>query len=196
VRRRAQHTVRNYVHGGLALKWRPVDPRDPLTRGAAPSTAVRLFRRRRAYRHRGLVHQTVAPAIRERGGNLGRHAANPGRPVEDGSTPNGVFGSALHGADLLDVAGRLGAASSAAPRDVARCLAAAFPNLRYVWIADRAGDIPAGDAVWPRFFAESRAEPIGVSSEVLRRDPRGTVRRVLRRLGIAPLRALLVDRQP
>ncbi|MGH7267033.1 MAG: Stf0 family sulfotransferase [Candidatus Rokuibacteriota bacterium] len=65
-------TVRNYVYAP-ALKWRPADPRSPLSRGAAgytPSTAVRLFRRR-GYQHRGLVHQSVAPAIQERGGRIG-----------------------------------------------------------------------------------------------------------------------------
>jgi glycosyltransferase involved in cell wall biosynthesis len=68
-------TVRNYVYGPV-LKWRPADPRDPLSRGAAgytPSTAVRLFRRR-GYRHRGLVHQSVVPAIQERGGRIGEAA--------------------------------------------------------------------------------------------------------------------------
>lgn len=65
--------IRNYSYTWDA-KWRPADPCDPLTRGAAgyiPTWPVRLFRRRAEYRYSGLLHQCVGPAIRRNGGRVG-----------------------------------------------------------------------------------------------------------------------------
>lgn len=65
--------MRNYSYVWEA-KWRPADPRDPLTRGASgylPTWPVRLFRNHSAHRYAGRLHQCVGPSIRRRGGRLG-----------------------------------------------------------------------------------------------------------------------------
>jgi glycosyltransferase involved in cell wall biosynthesis/Flp pilus assembly protein TadD len=69
---------RNYLRAP-GVCWRWADARDPLTRGACgwtPSRTVRLFRNRPSYRNRGLLHHSVAPAIVEAGGSLGRAATD------------------------------------------------------------------------------------------------------------------------
>ncbi|MCP5154615.1 MAG: glycosyltransferase [Ectothiorhodospiraceae bacterium] len=65
-------TVRNYAFQPH-IRWRGVDPLDPLVRGArgwAPSRAVRLYRRHPGIRHRGRVHQSVGPDIAAGGGRI------------------------------------------------------------------------------------------------------------------------------
>lgn len=65
--------IRNYVYLP-GEKLRTADPRDPHTRGApyyAPTSVVRLFRRRAQYRFAGHLHQDVAPSIRAAGARIG-----------------------------------------------------------------------------------------------------------------------------
>ena len=66
-------TIRNYLYDPNT-KWRGVDSSDPLVKGAlgyCPNVAVRLFRRREAYRYEGHVHQSIASSILARGGKIG-----------------------------------------------------------------------------------------------------------------------------
>jgi LPS sulfotransferase NodH/glycosyltransferase involved in cell wall biosynthesis len=66
-------TIRNYAYG-LSEKFRRAAPDDPLTCGALgyrPTTPVRLFRRRPAYRFVGRVHQRMEVAIERAGGRIG-----------------------------------------------------------------------------------------------------------------------------
>jgi glycosyltransferase involved in cell wall biosynthesis len=64
--------VRNYSYDWIN-KWRPSDPRDPLTFGApgyVDTAPVRLFRRRPQHTYSGRLHQTMRHAILSNGGLL------------------------------------------------------------------------------------------------------------------------------
>ena len=64
--------IRNYSCAPV-MKWRGVEPDDPLARGAMgylPSQSVRLFRNHPDNRYRGEVHQSIRESILGRGGRI------------------------------------------------------------------------------------------------------------------------------
>lgn len=66
-------TVRNYTHFPT-VRWRRVDPLDPLAfgaRGWTPSCTIRLFRNHPKHRYTGALHQRVLPSLLRRGGEIG-----------------------------------------------------------------------------------------------------------------------------
>ncbi len=67
--------VWNYQYEWRFAKWRPADPRHPLSRGGTGyvlSQPTRLFRRREEYAYWGRVHQTIEPSVLASGGRVGR----------------------------------------------------------------------------------------------------------------------------
>lgn len=66
-------TAYNYSYAPI-MKWRGVNPSDPLARGAMgyrPSQSVRLFRNHPENCYRGEVHQNIRESILARGGRIG-----------------------------------------------------------------------------------------------------------------------------